>query len=631
MPLLIRVFLIIWIFFGVFFHISGQSDNTDSVRVLIQSGNLNSLEELEAYAWLSQHSSSPIEALSYGNDLLDLSKEYNNFKYEVIAYQYIGVAHRLMGDLSKAFDNLFKSAELAIESPDLELELANIYVEISTCYTLNGDSENALAYGQKTVDILKKNEPTTNLAITLLNIGYDYYLINELDSALSKYIEAEEIFSTLDLEIGKAYVTGNRALVHWKQKKHQQAKQGLFTAIEMLEPIGDIYGMADYYIRLGRIFWEEANYNNAIQHTTTGLQMARQEGLKEQIRDASDLLFKLYQQEGNFQEAIKYQSMFYNYKDSIQNVESMQKLSNLRTQFEVGQKQAEVDLLLEQKRSNQIIMFVGGLALVIVSALVILIFSFYREKAKLSRQLSEQKNSLEVLNQTKDKFFSIISHDLRGPVGVLRGLLHAIKRNWLDMDTEELKDILGQMENSADRLVNLLDTLLQWALQQKGHFKYNPENLSLNNILHDIVGLFEEMATTKGINVELKIEEEITIRAGKNAVLTIFRNLLNNAIKFTPKAGNIMISAHKSDTNQTALIEFRDNGVGIPEDKLNDLFKLNDRISTRGTAGESGLGLGLQLVYEFIDLNKGKIEVDSEEGKYTSFKVHLPLSEHPPS
>lgn len=614
---------------GVLLFLSALSQNqhkADSIRDLIETQDLSTLEEMKSYHWLSAYSSSPEDELKYAERLLNLAKKSNNREYVIKANQRIGIAHRLMGNLGKALTSLFESANNAVGDERFTPLLADTYIEISACYTQNGDSENALLYGRKTIEILRKTNRKQELALNLLNMGYDYYLIAKYDSAISFYNESEPIFKEIEMTIGLAYLIGNRALVYWKQGDKDLAKADLYKAIEMLKPLDDRYGMADYYNQLGNIYFEEGDQENAISTTMTGLEMAKQEGLKEQIRDASLLLSLLYQKAEDYKKAIRFQTQHHAYADSIQNFETTQQLANQRTEFEVGRKQVEVDLLLEQKRNSQIIMITGGIILLIVIGLALLIYSYSKAKIKLNVQLEDQKDSLITLNNTKDKFFSIISHDLRGPVSTLSGLVSVTKYFLDEKDTDKLKDMLNKMGTSVDNLVKLLDNLLHWALQQRGHFPYVPEKLDLKESLEEVADMFEGMSTSKNIELSVECEEEVHLFADKNTTSTIFRNLLNNAIKFTPVGGKIKVVTEKSEKANIAIIKFIDNGVGMPKEKLDTLFKLNDGITTRGTSGESGLGLGLQLVYDFVELNMGRIEVQSEEGKGTTFAVFLPLS-----
>lgn len=615
------------IFLGSSFLAGQGLSEFDSLKELASDKSVSKEVLLEVNYALTLKSKSPEEKLNYGNSLRDLAKSSNSLEYSIRAYQRIGVAQRLLGNLGDAFENLFNSAELASNNADYTYLLAEIYAEISTCYTQNGDSRNALLYGSKTIEILRSSGASQRLALTLLNYGYDYYLIANYDSALAYYNESEPILTDIGMAQGLAYLIGNRSLVYWKQGKLNTAKKDLFRAIEMLQPLGDQFGMADYYNQLGSIYLEEGNESEAITYTMRGLEMAKQEGLKEQVRDASHLLFQLNRSIGEHELAADYLIQHYAYRDSIQNLETTQEIANLRTEFEVGEKQAEVDLLLQQRRSNQMIMLIGGITLFIVVCLVIIVYTYYKTKVKLNTQLEEQKNSLISLNNTKDRFFSIISHDLRGPVGVLSGLVSITKYFIDDKKTDQLREMMDKMEHSVDRLVKLLDNLLHWALQQQGHFPYVPENYSVKALLHDVHDIFKDMAASKDIHLELNITEDFDLFVDKNTSSAIFRNLLNNAIKFTPKGGNVAINA-RMNGSQMGYIQFQDSGVGMSVDKVNHLFELNEGKSTKGTSGESGLGLGLQLVNDFVQLNKGQISVESVVEKGTTFTIELPLHQN---
>lgn len=601
-----------------------NQSKADSIKEVISLNELSTEDQLEAYYRLSIYTISPESKLDYAEQLLDLAESANNENYIIKAHARIGVAHRFMGNLGSALEYLFKSANQAAGKEEYQSFLAEVYAEISTCYTQNGDSENALLYGSKTINMLRKTDKKQVLALSLLNTGYDYYLIGNYDSAMAYYNESEPLLNDIGMDLGIAYIIGNRALVFWKQGNREKAKEELFRAIGMLEPLGDRYGMADYYNQLGSIYLEENAEQKAIEYTMKGMEMAKTEGLKEQVRDASNLLFQLYRKRGDMTNAISYQTQYYAYKDSIQNLETTQKLANLRTEYEVGQKQAEVDRLLEQKRTNRIIMIAGASVIVLFIGLMIMIYTFYKSKTKLSKQLAQQKEDLEILNETKDKFFSIISHDLRGPVNTLNGLVNVAK---IYMSTDRIKQASGmvdKMTDSVEHLIKLLDTLLNWALNQRGHFPYAPEELSVKSLVDELLEMSKEMTLSKNIDLTSSIKDDVKVFADRNSTSTILRNLVSNAIKFTNNDGQITIDAFVE--SQNGVIKVYDNGVGIPEEKLNQLFNLNENVSTRGTSGESGLGLGLQLVYEFIQLNKGKIEVESEVDKGTTFTVYLPLT-----
>lgn len=607
----------------------GQNQKkADSLIYLLSSDNFSDSIKVELLKGITKYSSSPDQVIDYSKQLFDVSKKSNNDIGAGYALLDQGVAHRMKGNLKAAFEILISSVSF-FERANYYEGVAKSYSELALTYTQNNDSKNSLAYKSKAIGVLRKTGNKQALAINLLNTGFTYYSINELDTALSYYNEAEPIFEEIGLEIGKAYTIGNRALVFWKQSDLETAKGDLFRAIEMLEPLGDQYGMADYYNQLGNIYLEQNQNREAIKYTAIGLEMAKAEDLKEQVRDASLLLSKLYKEQNKFEKSLNYQEQYIAYKDSIQDQETTQRLADLRTDFEVGQKQAEVDLLSIQKR-NQQLLSVGLSAILLLTGLFAFItLRNYREKNRINQllksqttQLTEQKGELERLNSTKDKFFSIISHDLRGPVNSFMGVSKLIRYFVESKDTDQLIDIADEMETSVGRLSSLLDNLLSWAMQQQGHFPNVPEKINAEELVSNVLETFDNMASGKKIKLQSTIEEAVDLWADSNMTQTIVRNLVNNALKFTSEGGWVEVSVKA--LAGTVEIAVRDNGVGIAPKKLDKLFGLHAKKSTYGTTGEKGLGLGLQLVNEFLETNNGTIHVESEEGKGTAFIVQLP-------
>ena len=338
--------------------------------------------------------------------------------------------------------------------------------------------------------------------------------------------------------------------------------------------------------------------------------------MKEQIRDASLTLSELFEIRREIDSAYHYHKQYVAYRDSINNEETIQKIADLRTEYEVGQKQAEVDVLTAQQRTERVVMAAIGMLAIVLLILGLIVYKYYKQKSKISLELAR-------LNQTKDKFFSIISHDLRGPVSSFMGISRMIKFLVQADEKDQLLEMADDIDDSVERLSALLDNLLNWAMQQQGHFPNVPEKVMLNELAEELVKTLKNMAQGKQIALKAEIPEPIYLWVDRNTTMTILRNLVNNALKFTPEGGKVVIKAMQQ--GEQAIIEVKDTGVGMPAEKLNSLFKLQDKKSTYGTAGEKGLGLGLQLVYEFVEMNRGRIEVTSQEDQGTTFRITLPL------
>jgi signal transduction histidine kinase len=391
----------------------------------------------------------------------------------------------------------------------------------------------------------------------------------------------------------------------------------------MLEPLGDAYGKADFLNQLGSVYELQGKTDNAIRTFEESLQISKKYDLKEQISDGLLHLSILYEVKKDYKKSLNSIKEHFLVRDSISNAATVRKLSDLRTKFEVGQKQTEVDLLTAEKKTQQIISWaIAAFALTII-ILAGIIYKYYKSKATINLTLQSQKYELERLNETKDKFFSIISHDLRGPISAFQGVGRMIKFAVKKDKKDYLLELSDDIDESAGRLSNLLDGLLSWALQQQGHFPNVPEKVFLKSIVDDLTGTFKNTADSTGIALSTTFDKPIELWVDRNTTETILRNLISNALKFTEDGGSVSLQASIDGTN--AKIEVIDSGVGIAQEKLDRLFNLNENKSTYGTSGEKGLGLGLQLVYEFIEMNKGSIEVQSKEGEGTRFVIRLPL------
>ena len=235
-----------------------------------------------------------------------------------------------------------------------------------------------------------------------------------------------------------------------------------------------------------------------------------------------------------------------------------------------------------------------------------------------------KEQELELLNRTKDRLFAIIGHDLRKPALAFRGISQKVNFLIRQKEFDTLKEFGHSLEKSAFSLNNLLDNLLNWALGQRNVLPYQPMPINVTEAIKDIHKVFSQIATNKGIDLVIDIEKDSTIFGDPNAFTTIVRNLLDNAIKYTPVGGTVELSTQAFE--QGVLVKIADTGVGIKEERLESLFQLEQNKNTKGTNGETGSGLGLILVKDLVELNKGTINVVSNWNKGTSFEIFLPAA-----
>lgn len=242
----------------------------------------------------------------------------------------------------------------------------------------------------------------------------------------------------------------------------------------------------------------------------------------------------------------------------------------------------------------------------------------------LNYKLMESKEEFRKLNASKDKFFSIIAHDLKNPLFSLLGLLEILVERVEGSEDDENRQIVMNMNKSAKSLYYLLENLLQWSRIQTGKIEYSPLTLDLKMIFEVVSALYKMTAVNKKISLSYECPENLKVYADENLLNTVLRNLISNALKFTPEGGEVLISAEVSGSR--VKISVSDTGVGIPQENLEKLFKIDSQVSTSGTNNEPGTGLGLVLCREFVKMNKGELKVKSILGKGTTFSFTVPES-----
>lgn len=256
------------------------------------------------------------------------------------------------------------------------------------------------------------------------------------------------------------------------------------------------------------------------------------------------------------------------------------------------------------------------------------IFSAYdiTEKKKDEENLRRSEQQLKESNATKDKFFSIIAHDLRTPLANFQSILELLELEFDNFDDVQKKKFIRSMHSSAINLNGLLENLLEWTLSQKGQLKLIPEHIALHHIISSVLEQTIQSANKKEILIENLIDKKTVVFADKHATNTVIRNLISNAIKFSKQKGEIYIRSEAVALGSKSFyrISIADNGIGISEERLNDIFRIDVQTSTEGTYNEKGSGLGLILCKELIEKQGGQIEIHSQIGKGTTVSITLP-------
>lgn len=248
------------------------------------------------------------------------------------------------------------------------------------------------------------------------------------------------------------------------------------------------------------------------------------------------------------------------------------------------------------------------------------------ELLKLNKKLEKSETKLKEMNLSKDKFFSILAHDLRSPFTSLMGLSEFMENELDRLDKADLKLFSAGISKSAKGIYNLLENLLEWSRVQTGRIKCEPKINKLEDIIEDVVSLNNFNILKKHLRLEKFLEPDLEFFGDRKMIETVLRNLISNAIKFTKPKGRIKIQTEKKDS--FVQIKISDNGIGIEQNNIEKLFKIDEQVATQGTENEKGTGLGLILCKEFIEKNNGTIWVESEINKGTDFYLSLPYGDY---
>jgi signal transduction histidine kinase len=418
-------------------------------------------------------------------------------------------------------------------------------------------------------------------------------------------------------------------------KNFEKARANHIIALDIRRSLRDEAGKAESFNNIGALYYYEGNLDRAIANLELGLESARESQSHTQIMKSAEFLSFCYRDMQQFQKALEYKDLFIGMNDLLQNERNEQRLLDVQNRYEINKKETQIaklekvrlqreQQLREEARFRNFLFAILGLVVVIV-VLVLYMYLSKRRSNKIleaaNHTVQQQNISLQELNATKDKFFSIISHDLKGPLNSLTSFSGLLINHADSLSKEEITMLAKDLDKSLKNLFALLENLLEWSRSQTGNIEFTPEVFDLQKLLDINRELLSAQAQTKNIEIVHEPGAPIHVLAHKHSVNTVIRNLISNAIKFTGTGGKIIVGI--KHVNKELIISIADTGVGMPKEIVDKLFRIDTKHSTRGTADEKGTGLGLILCKEFIEKNGGRIWVESAVGKGSSFYFTL--------
>lgn len=544
------------------------------------------------------------------------------------------------GDITNSLE-LFLEALALVKMTGNEREISEVQRDVAIVYERINKNDIAISYNLKALEISKKYKDFQAIARSYNNIGLIYDELDMYDSAEYFYQLCYNISDSLGIEFGKAISKLNIGLAAYRKKEYQRSISLYNEVLPYFEKISDDYGITLCYLNLARNHNDIGNFTKALVYGEKGFKIAKEKGFVNEIRAISSELAELYEIRGNFKNALLYikeekiaqDSLFNRDKDyEVGRLESKIDLNKARYENQLKDQEnqllSEEAIVQEQKIKSKNLLIIGAILLVVLLiAIALLLRKQLKERKVLLTQIEKQSQKLKELDQAKTRFFANISHDLRSPLTLILGSLDKITERDYNILDQESKEMLDMGMKNGKRLLYLADEIMDLTRLEEGKINLSLENVKIVPYLRLLTKIFSSAAEIKSISLkfESNAEDESILSLDPHQFEKIIYNLLSNAIKFTPENGSVEVNISSGDNLLKIVIS--DSGSGIPEDSLGLIFDRYYQSANAEYTSQAGVGIGLALVKELVELHKGEIKVTSST-QGTSFTIQFPFKEN---
>ncbi|TND08812.1 MAG: ATP-binding domain-containing protein [Bacteroidetes bacterium] len=589
----------------------------------------------------------------YKRKAVTLGEKIGYRKMVAKAYNDLGLYEKERSNYKEALELIIRSAEIVEELKD-EKSLGVSYMNIAYIMHSQQEEDQAIPYYRKALAIFKKTKKPDNCASVLLNLGSIYDDRKQYDTAMTMYSEAFRICDSIGNKAVKSQAMVNIGVLNRHLGKYDVAVKWLEGALVLKREMKDIDGISVALLDMAQLSRLRKQYAQAEKYLAESETAAFEARVPEQRRDIYGEYAALYTEQGRFADALKYMTKQTTLKDSIMSAEKQKALTEMKTKYDsekkerenillrqeaqVNQQKAQVNqLLLEQEQSHKYMLYAGIAALALLLSLAF--YAYYQDRKsnrlltekneqvnrynrtlkELNTRLIESEDQLTQLNNTKDRLFSVVSHDISNPVKAMANYNQALLAQLDKLDREQLAEAVKKINQSIQPLQGLVDNLLHWSMVQKKGLQPKPEKFDLAELAEEAIRLYDSYAAQKNVSVRFDSEKNSSITADKNMVRLVIRNILGNALKYSPPGSSVEISIVNHTTGP--VLRVRDKGKGISPGKIKQILAGEVVTSESGTAHETGTGLGLTLVSEYLRMNRGEMKIESAEATGTVFEI----------
>lgn len=573
-----------------------------------------------------------VKAFKYYRDAQNISSKNNFSLIEAEATNYMGLIYWKWSQYSKALEYFFNSNKLYQQNGD-NFGIGTTLNNISFMYNEMEQPDLAIFYSTKILEDSKLTHYKYVLGRAYNILGVSYFKKGDIEKAISYQLKSLDIKKESGEKNGMAFSYNDLGDIYLKQNNFDLAYNNYELALEIRKELNDKFGISSTLLSIAKVQIATNKLNDAEKSLNQAIENAKEIKNLSLVSQAYKHLSNLYSKEGNTSKALYFLSKHSELVDSIYNKVSLEKIAELTVIHDLEAKEKELKIKNLEIENNRTLKIFFSIFILVI--LIILFFLLINNK-KLrytSKQLNEKNleiakksKDLEQAIKTRDKFFSIISHDLRSPFFGIKSMAEILSDPNEEITKEERIEYTHKLNRSVKDVYNLIENLIEWSKIQTNRIEHRPENFDLYDDLVTILNLISINAEHKKIKIVNKLNPPFEVFADQQMIYSVLLNLISNAVKFTKENGLIEIySVEEIDYHRICI---KDNGIGMSDEVKSKIFSIESKISMRGTNNEKGTGLGLLLCKELVEKNGGVISFESKENEGTTFCFTIPKAKN---
>jgi signal transduction histidine kinase/Tfp pilus assembly protein PilF len=567
------------------------------------------------------------KAILYFKKAISKAEEIHNNGLIIRSKKDLATEYMYKEEYAKSLKTFLNAIELAKADKNESL-LPVLYINISVLYSLQNEYDQTIFFLKKAMEVNEMRDDKRLTAITLSNLAFTYIEIDDLTSAYDPITKAINIFENLQLDTWLTYSYEIKGSIYLKKNELNNALFWLKKSEILNENIDQTRYKIPLYLLFSKAYVGLNNNELAESYGIKALEISRELNTLENRDEILQVLYEIKKADNNPKEALGYLESLKAISDTINKNNNIKELRILKSNLEFEQEKEQYILENEQKQVLQkSYIYFSVIIILAFSIIIYILFKNNKTQNSLNLKLIENTQALEKneihlkdANDTKSKLFSIIAHDLKGPINSFKSLLDLFNNS--ELNQTEFMQFMPQIGENIDSIAFTLNNLLSWGQSQMNGLTTKRNHTTIKALVDENFKLLSKQAQTKSIKTTNNIDKKVLAWCDKDQIDIVIRNLISNAMKFTREHGAISVSAEEKSSFWK--IHVTDNGVGMDKHAIDNLFIDKETTTSFGTRNEKGTGLGLRVCKEMVENNGGQIWVESELNKGSIFYFTIP-------